>query len=89
MAVPDDPAIRREVGLIAAQREQWGEATQQFEYCLRVAPTDSRNYISLGRVLRKLGQMTAASTILQRGWQVAQQAGDQERMNECKQLLSQ
>ena len=89
VAVPDDPAIRREVGLIAAQREQWGEAAQQFEHCLRVAPTDSRNYISLGRVLRKLGQMTAASTILQRGWQVAQQAGDQERMNECKQLLSQ
>ena len=79
---PEYALLLRETGSLAAKRGRWTEAVKADEHFLRVKPTDLAGHLSLGLALQKSGQAAEATAAFQRGLTLAQQAGDQARIDE-------
>ena len=84
---PDYALLLRETGSLAAQRGHWPDAIKAGEHFIHVKPSDPQGYLSLGRAFQKNGQAAEAIATFQSGLAVAQQAGDQAKVDEFTRLL--
>ncbi len=84
---PDFGAILGEEGTLSIERGRFGDAVDAFEQYVRVEPDDPGGYLSLGRLLQKLGRQADASAAYKRGLTAAEKGGDKARMDEFKRLL--
>lgn len=86
-AVPDFGALLGEEGSLLAERGRLDEAVDAFERYVKAEPDDPGGYLSLGRLLQRLGRQSDSRVVLTRGLNAAEKTGDQAQVIEFKRLI--
>jgi tetratricopeptide (TPR) repeat protein len=84
---PDNELGHYRLGLCLLEAQQYSEAIQSFQRTLELSPYFSRVYLLLGQALLQNGQKKEALDILQHGFDVADERGDNMPRDEMARLL--